>query len=533
MGIASSFFTVHYMIMLLPATVLLYGLLPQKGRRVILLAASYIFFFAICGKLLIFLLLSTLSIHHIGIWLATIQRERKRRLEQSSKEEKKKIRRAYQTKQKRVLLFALLLHMGILLLLKYGAFFSTNLNTLFEAVNISARLSIPVYALPIGISFYTLQAIAYILDVYYEKMEADTNLFRLAIFMSFFPQILEGPICRYGESNHQLWNAAPIQFDYLSLGLQRILFGLVKKIVIADRLNLFIQTIFTNPEGFDGGVIAVVAVCYTIQLYMDFSGTIDVALGSAQIFGIALPENFKNPFFSKSISEFWARWHISLGAWFKDYIFYPLSMSKPLKKMTSSARNKFGNRYGPLAVGSVALLVVWICNGLWHGAGWQYIFFGMYHFTLILAGSLIEPLVKRFMGKNQIYRDTIAYQAMQILRTSILVCIGELFFRANGLKNGLLMMHKIVTEFSLESFYDVSILTLGFDGADVFIIVVTLFFILWLEIAQEKGLSIFQKIHQQKLGIRFIIFYAVIMYIIIFGAYGKGYVPVDPIYANF
>lgn len=533
MGIASSFFTVHYMIMLLPVTVLLYGLLPQNGRRMILLAASYSFFFAISGKLLVFLLLSTLSIHHIGLWLATIQRDRKSRLEQSSKEEKKKIRGMYQMRQKRVLLFALLLHLGILLLLKYGAFFSTNVNTLFEALNISAKLSIPAYTLPIGISFYTLQAIAYILDVYYEKMEADTNLFRLALFMSFFPQILEGPICRYGESAQQLWNATPIQFDHLSLGLQRILLGLVKKIVIADRLNLFIQTIFTNHEGFDGGVIAAVAVCYTIQLYMDFSGTIDVALGSAQIFGIALPENFKNPFFSKSISEFWTRWHISLGTWFKDYIFYPLSMSKPLKKMTSSARKKFGNRYGPLVAGSVALLVVWLCNGLWHGAGWQYIFFGLYHFTLILAGSLIEPLVKQFVQQKKISRDTLAYQAMQILRTGILVCIGELFFRANGLKNGLLMMHKIVTDFSLESFYDGSILTLGIDGADVFIIVVTLVFILLIEIAQEKGLSIFQQIHQQKLGIRFTIFYAVIIYIVIFGAYGKGYVPVDPIYANF
>lgn len=533
MGIASSFFTVHYMMMLLPATVLLYGLLPQKGRRVILLLASYTFFFAISGKLLVFLLLSTLSIHQIGLWLATIQGERRSCLEQASKEEKKSIRGVYLTKQKRVLLFGLLLHLGILLLLKYGAFFSTNLNALFEAVNISAKLSIPAYALPIGISFYTLQAVGYIVDVYHEKIEADANLLRLALFMGFFPQILEGPICRYKESANQLWLATPIQFEHLSIGLQRILFGLVKKIVIADRLNLFIQTVFNNHEGFDGGVIAMVAVCYTLQLYMDFSGTIDVALGSAQIFGIALPENFRNPFFSRSISEFWTRWHISLGAWFKDYIFYPLSMSKPLKKLTSSARKKIGNRYGPLVAGSVALLIVWLCNGLWHGAGWQYIFFGLYHFTLILIGSLIEPLIKQFVEKKQFSRDTVVYRGMQILRTGIFVCIGELFFRANGLKSGLLMMRKIVTDFTLESFHDGSILTLGLDGADVFIIGVTMMFILLTEIAQEKGISIFKHIHQQKLGIRFTIFYAVIIYIVIFGAYGKGYVPVDPIYANF
>ena len=142
---------------------------------------------------------------------------------------------------------------------------------------------------------------------------------------------------------------------------------------------------------YDGFVNALAMVCYTLQLYMDFSGTMDVVIGSAQIFGIKMPENFQRPFFSVTISEFWKRWHITLGTWFKDYIFYPVTMSKPMKHMTSKARKKLGNHYGPLIAGGVSLFCVWICNGIWHGAGWHYIFFGMYHFALILGGNMLEP----------------------------------------------------------------------------------------------------------------------------------------------
>ena len=287
--------------------------------------------------------------------------------------------------------FAVMVHIGILLVLKYTPFFAGNLNTLFQVFRIPVTLAIPSFVLPIGISFYTMQAVAYIFDVYRRKIPADRNLLRLALFMGFFPQIMEGPICRYSETAEQLWEAPKLRYQNVTFGVQRILFGMMKKIIIADRLNLFIKNVFSGYESYDGFVIAVSAVCYTIQLYMDFSGTMDLVIGSGQIFGMKLPENFQRPFFSKTISEFWKRWHITLGAWFKDYIFYPLSMSKPLKKLTSRARKRLGNHFGPLLAGAIALFCVWLCNGLWHGSGWNYIFFGMYHFGLILAGSMVSP----------------------------------------------------------------------------------------------------------------------------------------------
>lgn len=307
----------------------------------------------------------------------------------------------------------------------------------------------------------------------------------------------------------------------------------MKKIVIADRLNLLIKNIFTGYESYDGFVIAVAAVCYTIQLYMDFSGAMDLVIGSGQIFGMKLPENFQRPFFSKTISEFWKRWHITLGAWFKDYIFYPLSMSKPLKKLTARARKRLGNHFGPLLSGAIALFCVWLCNGLWHGAGWKYIFFGMYHFALILAGSIVEPLVVQVTKKLHIQRSSLPYRCIQIVRTAILVCIGELFFRAHGLRAGLTMFKRIFTHFSLDAVQDRSIFTVGMDKHDCLIISIALILIFIISVLKERNVPIRERIASKNAVVRFAAYYALILSIVIFGAYGTGYVPVDPIYAGF
>jgi D-alanyl-lipoteichoic acid acyltransferase DltB (MBOAT superfamily) len=335
----TSFFSVFYLAIFLPVMVILYNVCPKKYRPMVLIAGSYFYFYSISGKLLVYLLFSTMSIHHIGLWLTDIQKERDDILKEAVKEEKKAIKADYLKKQRRVLLFGVMLHLGILLIVKYTPFFATNINTLFNAMGLDITLTIPKIMMPIGISFYTLSAISYIFDVYRETIKADKNILRLALFMSFFPHIMEGPICRYSDTAHNLYKGERTNYQCLTLGLQRILFAMVKKMVVADRLNDFIQEVFTNYSQYDGGVILVGAVCYTIQLYMEFSGTMDIVIGTAQIFNVRLPENFKQPFFSRTISDFWSRWHITLGTFFKDYIFYPLTMSKPLKKLTTKARN--------------------------------------------------------------------------------------------------------------------------------------------------------------------------------------------------
>ena len=532
-GGLTSYFSMDYLMFFLLIIIFAYSLLGTKQKKYFLLIASYAFFWFISGKLVVYLALSTLFIHYFGLWLDRLHGEEKVCLASVEKEERKAIKAEYLKKKRLVLGFAAALHFGMLLVLKYSGFFTENINTIFKAFNIPVELLIPSYFMPIGISFFTMQAVSYVFDVYRGVIKADDNIFRLGIFMSFFPQIVEGPICRYEQTAYQLWNASKIEYKNLTFGLQRILFGMMKKIVIADRLNPLIKEVFTNYANYDGGVVAIAAVSYTLQLYMEFSGTMDAVIGTAQIFGITLPENFARPFFSKTISDFWARWHITLGGWFKDYIFYPVTLSKPVKKLTSNLKKKNGNYFALLVASAIALFCVWICNGLWHGAAWNYIFFGMYHFALILMGNVVEPLAKRIRKFPHVNPSTSLYQMFQMLRTSILVVIGELFFRGHGLKSGLIMFKMLLVDFTLERFNLESMKALGIDGQDIAIVCVAVAIVLVISILKERGVEIRESLAKCPVAVRWTMIYGLILFIIIFGAYGRGYIPVDPIYANF
>ncbi len=517
----------------MPLTIGAYSIAPKRVRRWVILLASWAFFWAVSETLIVYLLISIVLVHYFGLWLGALQTKSDALLKSAEASEKKALKARCLKKQRLVMAGGVCINLGILLFLKYSPFFTANINTLLAFLGTGISIEIPSYALPIGISFYTLQALAYLFDVYRKKIPADTNILRLALFMSFFPQIMEGPICRYSDTAERLWEARPISYHNLTFGVQRICLGLAKKLIVADRLNLFIKNIFGNYANYDGCVIAVAIVFYTLQLYMDFSGTMDIALGTGEIFGVSLPENFKRPFFSTSISEFWKRWHITLGTWFKDYVFFPISMAKPLKKLTIRARKHLGNHFGPLVSGSIALFAVWLGNGLWHGAGWHYIFFGMYHFVLILLGNAIVPYAIKLCGKLNISRKGLPYRIFQIVRTSILVCIGELFFRADNLIIAFGMLGKTLTNFNFSSFYDGTLLKCGMDGYDFIVILIVVLVLFAIGLIQEKGISIREAISKRNVVLRLCAYEALIIVIIVFGAYGTGYVALDPIYAKF
>ena len=284
---------------------------------------------------------------------------------------------------------------------------------------------------------------------------------------------------------------------------------------------------------FDGGVTAFAAILYTLQLYCDFSGTMDVALGIGQIFNVRLPKNFRQPFFSRTASEFWKRWHITLGTWLKDYVYYPVSLSAPCKRLTKRARKVFGNRYGPLLASSVALLCVWVINGLWHGAGSQYLFFGMYYFVLIMSGGLIEPVAAKAGLRLHVDRTSAPYRAFQTVRTLVIVFVGEMFFRANGLSAGLAMLRRIVTDFSLGAFTSGAIFAVGLDGPDYLVVCLALAGVLAVGIAQERGRDVLGALCERGTIARWAVAIALFMAIVIFGAYGASYIPIAPMYAKF
>ena len=522
-----------YLLVFLPAVVFLYNIVPKKLRPMVLLLASYLFFWSISGKLILFLLISTFSIHHFGLWLSSLQEERNRILAETERPERKAVKAEYIRRQRWVIFLAVCIHIGTLLVLKYTAFFGQNLNSLLALAGGDWTWKIPKMVMPIGISFYTMQAMSYILDVYRETLKPDKNIGRLALYMAFFPSMMEGPICRYNDDAVSLWEGRRSSVQNLVFGAERILYGVMKKMVIADRLNIMIKTLYSGYADYDGGMMVVAAIAFTCQLYMEFSGTMDVVIGSAELFGIVLPENFKRPFFSKSISEFWTRWHITLGTWFRDYIFYPISMSKPMKRLTSKARKKIGNHFGPLIAGSIALFVVWLFNGLWHGAGWHYICFGMYHFVLIASANAVEPYTKKLLEKLHIRREEGGYKCFRIVRTALLVCIGELIFRAGSLRIAMRMLKKMFTDFNFRSFTDGTLLNLGMDKYDFLIVAVSVLIVLVISIANERGICIRQKLAEKKVVVRWAVVYGLILFCIIFGAYGMNYTPVDPIYAGF
>lgn len=523
--------SILYLFIFLPAVFLAYQLAPGRFRYLVLLSASYIFFLSISGKLLLYLLFSTLSIHHTGLWLSYC----KKNYEAASygPEEKKAVKNAYQKKRSRILWLGIGLQAGILLVLKYSVFFGRNINSLLAALSFPKLLPSVHFALPIGISFYTLQAISYLADVYYEKTEADENLGRLALYLAFFPTLMEGPICRYSQTAQALYSGKPLEYKNMAWGAQRLLWGLFKKLVIADRLNLLVETVFNAPDQYGGIAVIAGAALYTFQLYADFSGCIDMTIGTGEMLGVTIPENFLAPFSSKTPSEFWRRWHITLGAWLKDYIFYPISLTRFSKNLGKKLRSKFGKHTGQVLASCPALFGVWFLNGLWHGTGWHYIFYGMYYFVLILGGNIAEPAVEKAAAALRIDRDSLVYRGFQTIKLLLIVFTGELFFRADNLTIGIHMFLSIFTGFRWTALTDGSLLKLGLSLADFAAVFLGFSGVCLAGSLHRRGISIREKISGWNTAGRWCFLYASILLVILLGAYGDGYLPAKMIYAGF
>ncbi len=510
----------------LPLVMLLYTFTPKKFRYITLLVASLFFFYTLSGKLLIYVVYSTLIMYFASLLIDHFNELEDNINEEMPKEEKKALKLKYNKYKKITLVISILLLLSTLLLTKYLNFFITVINDVFKS-----GLSLTRILAPIGISFYTFEVLSYLIDIYHKKYKANKNILKCALYIVFFPTLMEGPIARYEQIKDSLFSGEKINYTNMCFALQRIVYGLGKKLIIADRLNPIVKMIFNNYSHYNGGVVLLGGILYTIQLYMDFSGIMDIVIGSGQIFNIKLPENFKQPFFSKNISDFWSRWHITLGTFFKDYIFYPISLSRISRNITKTLRKKLGSHFGPLVSGSIALLAVWLSNGLWHGAGYQYILFGMYHFVLILLGNICMPLINRFYDKTKINKESVFVKCFSILRTTILVIFGEIIFRSNSVKDALSMIKRIFTNFSFDIVKPLN--KIGLDIYDMIIILVTLIVIVVISILKEKNINVREIISKKPIYIRWIIYYILILYVLIFGAYLGPYIPVDPMYANF
>jgi alginate O-acetyltransferase complex protein AlgI len=522
-----------YLFIFLPAALFAYGLTPKKHRWLTLLLFGYLFFWLISGKLLLILLLTTLGVYCAGGKIAILQEHCKTECNDKSREENKEIKERYKKREKRILVAAILLLLAILVCFKYYNFFIKNGNALLTYFHINLNWQETSIAVPIGISFYTLQAIGYLADVYWGKVNGADHPGKLALFLAFFPQIMEGPISMYSQTAESLFEGHDICFANLRRGCIRILWGLFKKIVIADRVYMAVTTLYNNYTEYYGVMIIVAAIAYTTQLYMEFSGCMDIIIGSGYLFGINLPENFRQPFSSKNAAEFWRRWHITLGAWFKTYIFYPVSMSKMVKKWNKYGKAHVGKYLTKLSVSAMCLFPVWLCNGLWHGARWSYLFYGMYYFVILMLELAIEPARDKLANLLHLNIEAWYYKAFQIVKTWLIIITGELFFRANGLRAGVRMFRSIFTCFGVENLWNGTLLNIGLDRADYLVITAGVIIVALVGILKERKLLSIEKITAMPLPLRWAIYYALILAILILGAYGAGYQQVDMIYAGF
>lgn len=528
-----AYHTSVYLALFLPLSLLAYQITPQKKRWITLLTCNYLFFWLISGKLVLYLIGTTLFVHYIGVWLTWTRVQCKQTVSGMTKAESTEIRKKYKKREKIILAAGITGLLSILIYLKYYNFFVTNMNHFLSVTGSDFSLKSETFLIPIGISFYTLQAIGYMTDVYWKKEEVYHHPGKIALFLSFFPQIMEGPISLYGQTAENLWSGNSLKSENLADGIIRIFWGLFKKIIIADRLYLLVQEIFGHSENYYGIMVVIGAIAYTVQLYMEFSGCMDIILGSGKMFGITLPENFRQPFFSKNAAEFWRRWHITLGVWFKTYVFYPVSVSAIVKKWNKFGRKHLNKYITKLGVSAMALFPVWLCNGLWHGSRWSYIFYGMYYFVILLAGEAVAPVREGILKKFNLNEKALYWRVPQILKTWVIIFTGEMFFRANGLRAGLHMFGSIFHGFELHRLWDGSLLRLGLSVPDLGITVVGILVVTVYDILKEREMLNWSKLQQMKVPSRWLLYYVLIFAVILFGAYGTGYQQVDLIYAGF
>ena len=496
-------------------TVLLYYLVPRRFQWVLVLLASLVFYVSYSWKYLPFVLASSLLAYLAARRIARIQRE---------------IKQPAEAKQKsRPVLFLALV--GLIALLLYAKIGTWVIQSVGAALRIGgAETAKAIVAL--GVSYYTFSLISYVADVYWRKDKAETNYFRLLAFTIYFPKILQGPISRHRELAPQMFAEHPFDYRQFCFGVQRMLWGYFKKMVIADRLALFVNTVFGNIAGETGAHLLVAAVFGAVQLYCDFSGCMDIACGFSECLGLKLAENFDHPFFSRGAAEFWRRWHITLGTWFKDYVYMPLVISPKLIGLSKKVKDRAGARAGKAVMTVIPLLAVWILTGLWHSTGWNYVIWGLYWGTLIICATVFAPEYKKLAALLHVDTESGSWKLFQMARTFFLFVIGRILTIPGDLAKSGMVFRKLFTEFRPEGFFDASLYARGLDRPN-FLLGLVCIFILWAASMLQRSGPVRERVAESNIVFRWAAYYLLFFAVIIFGIYGPGYDAASFVYMRF
>lgn len=467
-----------------PIVLLIYFIVPKKVRYIVLLIASYFFYMCWNPKYALLILASTIITFLAGLFI--------------EKSNYKKLS----------MVLSIVINLMILVFFKYFDFLINNINSILAHTNISLIENTFDVILPVGISFYTFQALGYTIDVYRGKIKAERNIFRYALFVSFFPQLVAGPIERSGSLLTQLNNVDQIKlFDFRRIcqGAYTMLWGYFLKMMIADRLSIIVDNIFSNYFQYGTIILLLGAVAFSLQIYCDFASYSTIAIGAAKIMGFSLMENFDTPYFAMSVKEFWRRWHISLSTWFRDYLYIPLG----------------GNRKGKIRK-YINLMITFLVSGLWHGANWTFVFWGGLHGIYQVVGDITTPCRNKINDFFHMRTDTFSYKAARMLLTFVLTLFAWIFFRVDTISQGFDYVERAFKYWDPWVIFDSTIFAVGLSQVEMFILFICLLMLFVVSIIQyTKHIRFDEMMLRQNGWFQFIVFYVLVMSIIIFGKYGS------------
>ncbi len=523
-------FTSWAFLLFLAVLVPLYYLVPKRVQWIVLLLADAVFvgFAGVRGAVYMVVTIVTVYAAARGFdALFRRQRETVAAMKAThTKEERKKARLGFEKKRRAVLILCLCVNVGILFVLKYGAAIGRLSAAWLHTPAFGADLT-----LTMGISFYTFSSIGYLLDVYRETIPAEKNPFRLALFVSFFPLLVQGPISRFDLLGRQL--NAPHSFSgerFLS-GALRIAWGYWKKLIVADRLLVAVKALCARPAVYRGDFVFVEMLLYAACLYADFTGGIDITIGIGEWFGVTVEENFFRPYFSKSISEYWRRWHITLGEWFKRYVYYPLSVSKPMRTLSQKSR-RLGVGVSRRLPVYLATLLVWALTGAWHGSNWTFLVWGVLNGVVILLSEEMKPLYARFRARFPGLTNGACYRGFTVIRTVLLLSSLRLLDCYATVKEAFSAFFSMFTTWNWGAVFRGGIQSLGLSWADYGAAFAGVLCMFALSMAQRKG-PIRKRILSHGTVCSVCVLLLLIGTILVFGRYGFGFDAGQFIYNRF
>ncbi len=527
-------FKSYSFILFLAASLFCYYTVPKKAQKHILLATNAFFYFFSGPLNFIFIFLTAISTF-VGakkvFKLNSSVKEKKTGGMQ--KEELKDYKLLVQKKKRHVLVLMILINFGILFFLKYWNAIATFIDTC-----INADLSFLKFGtgktllLPLGISFYTFQTIAYFMDVYNSKYEAEHKFLQYVLFVSFFPQLIMGPINRYDVLGKQLKEEHRFSLENIKHGTLLVLFGAMKKYCVADLLAGRISSVLDHDyPNLPGLFIAIGILSYAIYQYADFSGGIDMVLGFSKMFGLEMSPNFRQPYFAVSLADFWRRWHITLGTWMRDYVFYPFVLTKKMQNISKnfmSKKTEWGKHLARTVPAGIANILVFLFVGVWHGPEFHFVLWGLYNGLVIAFGDFCKPALEHINQKLHIPVNSFGWKLFRIVRTFIIVNIGGYFDRIVDVPKSFLYLKRTITNFgSLKLLSDQDYMksvfgSLRYVESELTLIFVSLIIVFVVSILKEHKINVYESIQKRNIVLRWSAYYVLMLLLLLSLSYAPG-----------